>query len=350
MISSYLHPRLRTLVHAIFSLGLAAVAQAAADLTFVGKPKVISGEAYAGGTVTVQYVVVNNGNQAAVASSTRVQIFTPLGTQYSDASFPIGAVAPGQQRTETHTLTLKPDSWTATWEVSVRLDTAGVVDENGMTGNNTLERTLFHLTATRPDLTFAYGTQSVYQNYVPYVSPAAYGAVLRVACDIKNESITAAPATKTRVEITGDNGSFHVREYVPTPAIPAGATVPFNFTTMLPATGSLTKKWSVTFYLDDDTVVTEASKINNVHPSFYFFVQAAGTALPASPAPVGLANPRVEGGQFVFELGGQPGGTVTVQTSTNLKNWSTQATPTILNGVTRHTIPLGNGSRFFRVR
>lgn len=343
-------PIAQTLLPAACFLGLAAAAQAAADLTLIGKPEVISGEAYAGGTVTVRYTLKNIGNAQAVASSTRLQIFAPLGTQFNDASFPIGAVAPGEQRTETHTISLKPDCWTAMWEVSVRLDTGGVVDENGVTFNNTTDRTLFHLTATRPDLTFSYGNQPVYQEYVPYASPAAYGGVLRVACDIKNESIAPAPASTVRVEIGADNGTFHVKDYINIPAIPPGGVVPFNFTSTLPATGSLTKKWSVTFYLDDNTKIVEASKFNNVCPSYYFFVQAAGTSVAPSPAPVGLANPRMEGGQFKFELGGQPGSPVTVQTSTDLINWSTQATPMIQQGVTQHSIAVGSGARYFRVR
>ncbi len=143
----------------------------------------------------------NTGNAAAIASVTRVQIFTPVSTQYSFLDVPIAALGAGEQRTENHVLPLRVDSWTGTWEVSVRLDTAFVVDEGGATGNNASNRAKFHLTATRPDLTFAYGSQSVYLEYAPFVSPAAYGGTVRIGFDIKNDSTADAPASRTRVEI-----------------------------------------------------------------------------------------------------------------------------------------------------
>lgn len=65
-------------------------------------------------------MVRNNGDQAAAATKTKIQIFTPLGTQYSVQDFPIAALAAGQQRTESHTLTLRADSWTGLWEVGFR--------------------------------------------------------------------------------------------------------------------------------------------------------------------------------------------------------------------------------------
>ncbi len=345
-----LFPILSILRPAFALLGLTLAAHGAADLAFVGNPSVNPGSALAGGQVTVTYVVRNQGNATAVASKSRVQIFTPVSTQFSFMDFPIAALAAGQQRTETHILPLRIDSWSGTWEASVRLDTECVVDEGFATGNNASTRAPFYLTATRADLTFAVGSRAVYQEYAPNISPAAYGGSVRIGFDIKNDSTAAAPASKTRVEIRNRSNDLHIQAFVDTPSIPAGTSVPFTYVSALPATGTA-GSWSVFLVLDDGpTTMTEATKFNNSSSTISFRVEAAGTALPASPAVVGLANPRIEAGQMVFELAGQPGSPVTVQTSTNLVNWSTQASPTIINGVTRHTVPLAGGPRFYRVR
>ena len=91
------------------ALGLTAPVHAAVDILIQGNPTVTP-STLAGGPVTVSYVVRNNGDQAAAATKTKIQIFTPLGTQYSVQDFPIAALAAGQQRTESHTLTLRADS------------------------------------------------------------------------------------------------------------------------------------------------------------------------------------------------------------------------------------------------
>lgn len=122
--------------------------------------------------------------------------------------------------------------------------------------------------------------------------------------DIKNDSLAAAPASKTRVEIRDRSNNIHVQEEVNTPAIPAGATVPFIYSTLLPATGTA-GNWNVFLVLDDLGAVTEATEFNNSTSSFYFPVTAAGTV--PGPCPItaaGGANPRKEGNQFVFELSG----------------------------------------------
>ncbi len=330
-------------------LTLAATsAHGAVDILLVGTPAVSPVAALAGGRLQITYVVRNNGDQPAAAIKTRVQIFTPVGTQYSFADFPIAALAAGQQRTETHTLTLRTDSWSGTWEVSVRLDTEQLLSETS-TSNNTTTRTKFQLTATLPDLTFAYGSRSVYQDYVPRVCPAAYGTTLHLGFDIKNDSTAAVPPTRTRVEIRNRSNDVYVQDYVVTPAIPAGMTVPFLYSIALPATGTA-GNWSVFLVLNDFNEVTEASGFNNSIVTYSFPVAAAGTAPGACPIITGAANPRKEGSQFVMELSGIAGTSVTIQTSTNLTDWSTHATVPLANGLNRYTTPMGTGKRFFRVR
>ena len=111
-----------------------------------------------------------------------------------------GEIAAGQQRTESHTLTLRADSWTGLWEVGFRLDTEVVLAESVTVNNTTAVRPKFKLTATRPDLTFARGSESVYSGYQPRVCPAAYGTRLYLGFDIKNDSLAAAPASKTCID------------------------------------------------------------------------------------------------------------------------------------------------------
>lgn len=335
------------------SLCLAAIlpalsVHASEDLAIIGTPTTTPANAVGGGQLTVTYVVKNIGDQPAVASKTRLQIFTPVGTQYSVQDYPIAAVAVGEQRTESHTITLRTDSWTGVWEASIRLDTEFVLNET-TTANNASPRAPFGLTATLPDLTFAYGQESVYLDYVPYVSPAAYGGTVRIVFDIKNDSLADAPATRTRVEIRNRSNNVHVQDYVITPPIPAGLSVPFTYVSTLPETGTA-GSWSVFLVLDDFSNIAEASEFNNTIPSCFFRVEAAGTVLPPSPAEVGLVNPRREGNQFVFELVGLPGSPVTIQTSPDLKTWSTFATPMIANGVNRHTTSFLPGSHYFRIR
>ena len=60
-----------------------------------------------------------------------------------------------------HTLALRADSWTGLWEVGFRLDTEVVLAESVTVNNTTAVRPKFKLTATRPDLTFARGSESV---------------------------------------------------------------------------------------------------------------------------------------------------------------------------------------------
>lgn len=330
------------------ALGVAAPVHAAVDILIQGNPTVTP-SALAGGPVTVSYVVRNNGDQVAAATKTKIQIFTPLGTQYSVQDFSIAALGAGQQRTESHTLTLRADSWTGLWEVGFRLDTEVVLPESVTVNNTTAVRPKFKLTATRPDLTFARGSESVYSGYQPRVCPAAYGTRLYLGFDIKNDSLAAAPASKTRVEIRDRSNNIHVQEEVNTPAIPAGATVPFIYSTLLPATGTA-GNWNVFLVLDDLGAVTEATEFNNSISSFYFPVTAAGTVPGPCPITAGCANPRSEGTQFVMELSGLAGTAVTIQTSTNLTSWTTLATPSLTNGVNRYSTALTAGRRYFRVR
>lgn len=128
-----------------------------------------------------------------------------------------------------------------------------------------------------------------------------------------------------------------------------GDREPFTYSTALPATGTA-GNWSVFLVLDDFNTLDEASEYNNSIVTYNFPVAAAGTAVGACPITPGAANPRKEGNQFVFELGGRSGSSVTIQTSTNLTSWTTHATALLGNGVNRYTTPLGTGMRFFRVR
>jgi hypothetical protein len=279
----------------------AAPAYAAVDILIVGNPSVTP-SALAGGPLTVTYVVRNNGDQAAAATKTKIQIFTPLGTQYSVQDFTIAGLGAGEQRTESHTLTLRADSWTGTWEVGLRLDMEQMLAESVTVNNTTALRPKFNLAATMPDLTFARGSESVYNGYQPLVCPVSYGGTLYLAFDIKNDSLAAAPATRTRVEIRNRSNSIHVQEEVVTPAIAPGATVPFIYSTMLPATGSA-GSWNVFLVLDDLGAVPEATEFNNSISSFYFPVAAAGTAAGPCPIITGCTNPRQEGNRDLTRPG-----------------------------------------------
>ena len=53
----------------------------------------IGGGVVTGGTLQVTYTMKNIGDQAAGESQTRVQIYTPLNTQYTDMNFHVGALA-----------------------------------------------------------------------------------------------------------------------------------------------------------------------------------------------------------------------------------------------------------------
>lgn len=143
----------------------------------------------------------------------------------------------------------------------MRLDTELVLSES-QTANNTTARFPVQLTATLPDLTFAYAGRSAYLDFVPLVCPAAYGGTLQLAFDIRNDSTAPALSTRTRVEIRNRSNDIHVQDYVVTPAIPAGDSVPFTYSTALPATGTA-GNWSVFLVLDDFTTLAEASEFNN---------------------------------------------------------------------------------------
>ena len=60
----------------------------------------------AGGSVTVNYNVVNTGGAASPASTTRVQIVTPSGTIYTQPDFSTPAIAAGSQLAESRTISM----------------------------------------------------------------------------------------------------------------------------------------------------------------------------------------------------------------------------------------------------
>jgi archaellum component FlaG (FlaF/FlaG flagellin family) len=320
-------------------------AQAVPDVTVIGTPTVTQKPYYAGGPLTVTYTVKNIGNQPASASSTRVQIFTPVSTQYTTAEFPIAALAAGAQRTETHTVTnINTNAWTGTWEARVRLDTFFDIAGEFPTANNVATPAPFRLIATKWDLKFVNDEKPG-----PCPSVNAYGGTMRLAFFIHNDSSAPAPATKTRVQIYDRSHSSVVYDDVDTPAIPPDGKIPFVYSYQLPATGT-TGGWSVFVHLNDFGVQGEATGFNNASDEVTFQVNAPGTAVAPCPITPGIMNPRVSGSNMVFELWGNAGTTLNITTSTDLANWVPLTSRVMANGVNTFTTPRNGPKRYYRAR
>jgi hypothetical protein len=319
-------------------------ALASPDVALIGIPVVAQSVTYAGGPVQVTYTVKNIGDQAAGASTTKVQIFTSLGTQYAVADFPEAALAVGAQRTVTRAVTVDNNAWTGVWEASVRLDTFFEIANEFPTANNTSDRGKFNLVAVKPDLKFDGDAR-------PGPCPAsnAYGGTVRLAFFIHNDSSVAAPASKTRVEIYDRSHTPVVYEEVNTPAIAANAKIPFVYAYQLPATGTA-GSWSVFISLNDLGTVSETGAFNNQSDEVSFTVAAAGSSVAPCPVTPGLVNPRVSGSNMVFDLWGNAGAVLNLSSSTDLVNWTPLTTQTLVNGVNTFTTPRSGVKRYYRAK
>lgn len=329
---------------AVLSLFIPA-AQAVPDLEVVGTPIVHQKPYYCGGPLTVTYTVRNKGDQAAGPSSTRVQVFPPESTQFASMEFPIAGLAVGAQRTETHTIpSMGTNGASGEWEAAVRLDTFFDIDDEYPTVNNVATPAKFLTIATKWDLRFLNDA-----NPGPTPVPNAYGQKMQLAFYIHNYSSAPAPATKTRVQIYDRNHSTVVNDDVDTPAIPPLGKVPFVYSYQLPATGT-PGNWYVFVNLNDYFAQGEASGFNNAADEIPFMVAAAGT--PTQPAELtpALVNARLSGNNMLFELYGNPGSTLNIQTSTDLNTWSPLTSQVMNNGVNTLSTPRNGPKRYYRVK
>lgn len=328
----------------LFGLATIHTAGAAADLILVGVPTVSPVPYLAGQPLKVTYTFKNNGDAAAPACSTRVQIFTPFSTQYTTAEFPVPALAKGAQSTQTHTVTVNDKAWTGTWEARVRLDTNFEVPGDP-TVNNVATPVPFRLLATKPDLKF-----NNEESPGPCPLDNVYGGKMQMAFIVHNDSTVEAPASKIRVQVYDRMHNTVAQDFFDMPAIPADGKRPFVYSYQLPPSGT-EGSWSVFVVLNDGGIpIPETGAFNNSSQEIGFRVRAPGSAAGVCSFPSQLMNPQFQGNNMILDLYANAGSTVNIQSSTDLKTWTPAGSHVMVNGVNRFTTPLNGPRRFFRVQ
>ena len=92
------------------------------------------------------------------------------------------------------------------------------------------------------------------------------------------------------------------------------------------------------------------SSITNTPGTVPVFTGATNVAVGYSSVPAQLMGPAFQSGNAVFTLVGQSGSSYSIQTSSNLVNWTQLQTATLSNGPALIIQPVSNASQFYRVK
>src|SRR5579862_6519479 len=307
---------------AAFFMGVEPLWAAQCDIVVTGSPSISPNPVTAGNSITVSYVIHNNGPGNAGTSQTKIQIKNSSGTEITAPTFSAPAIsANSDSPTQTSTVLISAGTPPGTYTAYVILDNLTQLNQSNTSNDLT------------PGVTFAVQAPVLQPDIVvqtaPSISPSPVtaGNSIAVSYVIHNNGPGDAGSSQTKIQIKNSSGTEITAPTFSAPAISANSDSPTQTSTVLISAGTPPGTYTAYVILDNLTQLNQSNTSNDLTPGVTFVVQApvlqpdivVQTAPSISPSPVTAGNSIAV--SYVIHNNG-PGNAGTSQTKIQIKNSS----------------------------
>lgn len=265
------------------------------DIIVQGTPTISPNPVTAGNSITVKYVIRNNGSGNAGTSQTKIQIKNSSGTQITAPTFSAPAIsASTNSPSQSNSVTIPAGTPAGTYTAYVILDNQNQLNQSN-TSNDLTPGVNFTVSAPVQQL-----PNLVPQNITLNKSSAQAGSTLTINWTLANTGSGNSPATVTGVRMNQSSTSHSGTTItnVAMPALNANSTTPQTATITIP---SGTAPGTYYVWIIADNVSSNPIQQSNINDDFQhsaaFTVTATTSQLPnLLPQNITLNKTAVQGG------------------------------------------------------
>ena len=245
------------------------------DILVQGTPTISPNPVTAGNSISVGYVIHNNGPGNAGTSQTKIQIKNSSGTEITAPTFSAPAInASGNSPSQSSSVAIPTGTPVGTYTAYVILDNLSELDQSSTANDLTLG---VNFTVNAPIQQCDIVVQST-----PTISPSPVtaGSSISVGYIIHNNGPENAGTSQTKIQIKNSSGTQITAPTFSAPAVSAGANSPSQSSSVTIPVGTPAGTYRAYVILDNLSELNQSSSANDYTPGVTFVIQTTPSAKP----------------------------------------------------------------------